>query len=136
MLFSILYLSYFAHQHQCFLLFSRQIDKWIYNYTISIRIINVHDVCVFIGIGCSAIAFLLGLESVEDLEGSVPNIWGGMTIEFVSKKANVYIAFYPVLRTVQSALHFTSLTDLFTQTPYRLLWEASSHVLQIMRHLL
>ena len=40
---------------------------------------------------------------------------------------------YPVLRTVQSVLHFTSLTDLFTQTPSWLLWEASSHVLQLMR---
>ena len=44
-----------------------------------------------------------------------------------------YIAQYPVLRTVQNALHFTSLTDLFTQTPSRLLWEASSHMLQLMR---
>ena len=44
-----------------------------------------------------------------------------------------YIVQYPVLRTVQSALHFTSLTDLFTQTPYRLLWEASSHMLKLMR---
>ena len=43
-----------------------------------------------------------------------------------------YIALCPVLRTVQSALHFTSLTDLFTQTPSRLLWEASSHMLQLM----
>ena len=47
-------------------------------------------------------------------------------------KASSYIAQYPVLRTVQSALHFTSLTDLFTQTPFRLLWEASSHMLQLM----
>ena len=39
---------------------------------------------------------------------------------------------YPVLRTVQSTFYFTSLTDLFTQTPSRLLWEASSHVLQLM----
>ena len=31
------------------------------------------------------------------------------------KKAT-YIAQYPVLGTIQSALHFTSLTDLFTQT--------------------
>ena len=29
------------------------------------------------------------------------------------------------------ALHF--LTDLFTQTPYWLLWEASNHMLQLMR---
>ena len=48
-------------------------------------------------------------------------------------KASSYIAQYPVLRTVQSTLHFTSLTDLFTQTPSRLLWEASSHMLQLMR---
>ena len=47
-------------------------------------------------------------------------------------KASSYIAQYPVLRTVQSALHFTSLTDLFTLTPSRLLWEAPSHMLQLM----
>ena len=46
------------------------------------------------------------------------------------KKASFYVAQYPVLRTVQCALHFTSLTDLFTQTPSRLLLEASSHMLQ------
>ena len=49
------------------------------------------------------------------------------------KKASSYIAQYPVLRTAQSALHFTSLTELFTQTPSRLLWEAFSHMLQLMR---
>ena len=43
-----------------------------------------------------------------------------------------YIAQYPVLRTVQSTLHFTSLTDFFTQTPSQLLWETSSHMLQLM----
>ena len=48
-------------------------------------------------------------------------------------KSSSYIAQYPVLRTAQSALHFTSLTDLFTQIPSRLLWEASSHMLQLMR---
>ena len=48
-------------------------------------------------------------------------------------KASSYIAQYPVLRTAQSALHFTSLTDLFTHTPSRLLWEAPSHMLQLMR---
>ena len=48
-------------------------------------------------------------------------------------KPSSYIAQYPVLRTVQNALHFTSLTDLFTQTPSRLLWKASSHMLQLMR---
>ena len=48
-------------------------------------------------------------------------------------KASFYLAQYPVLRTVQSALHFTCLTDLFTQTPSRLLWEASTHILQLMR---
>ena len=53
-------------------------------------------------------------------------------IQLVSKGSS-YIAQYPVLRTAQSALHFTSLTDLFTQIPSRLLWEASSHMLQLMR---
>ena len=48
-------------------------------------------------------------------------------------KVSSYIAHYPVFRTVQSALHFTSLTDLFTRTPSRLLWEASSHMLQLIR---
>ena len=52
---------------------------------------------------------------------------------FAKKKASSYVAQYPVLRTVQCALHFTSLTDLFTQTPSRLLWEAYSHMLQLMR---
>ena len=47
------------------------------------------------------------------------------------KKASSYIAQY--LRTVQSTLHFTSLTDLFNQTPTRLLWEASNNMLQLMR---
>ena len=49
------------------------------------------------------------------------------------QKTSSYIAQYPILRIAQSALHFTSLTDLFTQTPSRLLWEASSHVLQLKR---
>ena len=48
-------------------------------------------------------------------------------------KANSYIAQYPVLKTGQSAIHFTSLTDLFTQTSSRFLWEASSHMLHLMR---
>ena len=53
--------------------------------------------------------------------------------EIAYVKASFYIAQYPVPRTVQSALHFTSLTDLFTQTPPWLLCEASSHMLQLMR---
>ena len=36
---------------------------------------------------------------------------------------------YPILRIAQSTLHFTSL---FIQTPSQLLWEASSHTLQLM----
>ena len=50
----------------------------------------------------------------------------------LKSKVISYIAQYPVLRTAQSALHFTSLADLFTQTPSQLLWEASSHMLQLM----
>ena len=58
------------------------------------------------------------------------------TIKYIPSKnvkASSYIAQYLILRTVQSALHFTSLTDLFTQPPPRLLWEISSHMLQLMR---
>ena len=51
----------------------------------------------------------------------------------VKIKVLSYIAQYPVLTTDQSALHVTSLTDLFTQTPSQLLWEASSHMLHLMR---
>ena len=49
------------------------------------------------------------------------------------KKVKISSFIAQVLRTVQIALHFTSLTDLFTQTPSRLLWEASSHMLQLIR---
>ena len=50
-------------------------------------------------------------------------------------KASAYIAQYPVLRTAQSTLQFTSLQDrpVHSQTPSRLLWEASSHMLQLRR---
>ena len=47
-------------------------------------------------------------------------------------KVSSYIVQHPILRTAQSALHFTSLADLFNQTPSQLLWEASSHTLQLM----
>ena len=43
-----------------------------------------------------------------------------------------YIAQYPDLGTVQSTLHFTSVTDMFTQTPSWLLWEVASHIQQLM----
>ena len=36
-----------------------------------------------------------------------------------------YIAQYPVLSIAQRTLHFTSLTDLFNQTPTQLLCEGS-----------
>ena len=40
------------------------------------------------------------------------------------KKVSSYIAQYPVLRPVQSALQFTSLAELFNQPPSQLLWDA------------
>ena len=49
------------------------------------------------------------------------------------KFLSFYIAQYPFLIIAQRTLHFSSLADLFTQTPSRLLWEASSHMLQLMR---
>ena len=56
-------------------------------------------------------------------------------LQFLLKKVKVssYIEQYPILRIAQSALHFTSLRDLFNQTPSQFLWEASSHILQLMR---
>ena len=53
----------------------------------------------------------------------------------VLKKVKVgsYIAQYPILRIAQSALHITFLAELFNQTPSQVLWEASSHTLQLMR---
>ena len=47
-------------------------------------------------------------------------------------KVNSYTAQYQIIRLAQSALHFTSLTNLFNQTPFQLLWEASSYMLQLM----
>ena len=44
-----------------------------------------------------------------------------MLLNKTAKKASCYKAQYLVLTTVQSALHLTSLTDLFTQTLTRLL---------------
>ena len=48
------------------------------------------------------------------------------TIQKNKVKVSFYTVQYPVLRTAQNALHFTSLTDLFNQIPSQLLWEASS----------
>ena len=48
-------------------------------------------------------------------------------------KVSSYIAQYPILRIAQSALHFISMADLFNQTPSQLLWEASSHMIQLIR---
>ena len=52
-------------------------------------------------------------------------------------KANSDLAQYPVLRTVKSTLHITAALyfpdRLVPQTPFRRLWEASRHMLQLMR---
>ena len=74
------------------------------------------------------------LHQVQELSGGVWSLVVGpgrvpgveervLLIAVLKVKARSYIAQHPVLRTVQSALHFTSLTDLFTQTPSRLLWK-------------
>ena len=59
------------------------------------------------------------------------DILGAKNLCFIVKVSS-YIAQCPILGISQSALHFTSLADLFTQTPSQLLWEASSHMLQWM----
>ena len=45
----------------------------------------------------------------------------GVGVQLKMVKVSSYIAKYPILRITQSALHFTSLTDLFNQTPSQLL---------------
>ena len=57
----------------------------------------------------------------------------GVSVQLKEVKVSSYIAQYPILRIAQSALHFISLAVLFNQTPYQLLWEACSHMLQLMR---
>ena len=98
-----------------------------------------------VGVGCTYVFHddrLLTVPILDGSEGDVQQIFHfqwtsthgtqNFVILWAATKASSYIAQYPVFRTVQSALHFTSLTDLFTQTPSRLLWEASSHRLQLM----
>ena len=64
---------------------------------------------------------------------SVHCVHGLLDVSHKKVKVSSYIAQYPILRIVQSALHITSLADLFNQTPSQLLGEASSHMLQLMR---
>ena len=45
-----------------------------------------------------------------------------------SIKVSSYIAQNPIIRITQSALHYTSLKDLFNQTPSQLLWDASNQI--------
>ena len=45
-------------------------------------------------------------------------------------KKGFYIAQYPGL--LKALLHFTFPADLFNQMPSQLLWEASSHMLQLI----
>ena len=71
--------------------------------------------------------------SMSSTHGNWPQQDDRVSDSYNTSKASSYIAQYPVLGTVQSVLQFTSLTDLFTQTPSRVLWEASSHMLQLMR---
>ena len=54
-------------------------------------------------------------------------------VDIKVSKVSSYIAQNAVLRTVQSALHFISLANVFNQTPSQLLWEASSHMVQLIR---
>ena len=49
------------------------------------------------------------------------------------KKEKIYIAQCPVCRNIQSARHFTYLPDLFTQALSQIIWEASSHMVQLIR---
>ena len=67
------------------------------------------------------------LRSRREKSLLLQSLWGS-TFQHISadqhKKESSYIAQYP-------GLPGTSLTDLFTQTPYRLLWKASNLMLQL-----
>ena len=69
------------------------------------------------------------LRSRHEKSLLLQSLWGS-TFQHISadqhNNESSYIAQYP-------GLPGTSLTDLFTQTPSRLIWEASSHMLQLMR---
>ena len=74
--------------------------------------------------------------SKTNTKHSAYTLWNLSSVKSIikeGKKVSSYIAQYPVLRTAQSTLYFTSLADLFNQTPSQLFWEASSHMLQLMR---
>ena len=45
----------------------------------------------------------------------------GVGVQLKKVKVSYYIAQYPILRIVQSALHFTSLADLSNHTPSQLI---------------
>ena len=54
-----------------------------------------------------------------------------VSVQLIEVKVSSYIAQYPILRIAQNALHFTSLAVLHSIRHH--LWEACSHMLQIMR---
>ena len=74
----------------------------------------------------SVLPFILGKNSIEYILHISP------AGHIICKGKFLYSA---VTSSQDHSKHFTltSLTDLFTQTPSRLLWEASSHMLQLMR---
>ena len=47
-------------------------------------------------------------------------------------KVSSYIAQYSIFGTAQSTLHIYFEPDMFNRRPSQLLWEASSHMLQLM----
>ena len=101
---------------------------------------------------CVAVAVAVAVVVlVEQRPGSSPDIWstgstsltqaGCLAVQLcyilfknIQKLLNVKVSFYPaqypILRIAQSALRFTSQT--INQTLSQLLWEASSHMLQLM----
>ena len=66
----------------------------------------------------------MGLAGRQSQKGKT-FVWCGLCIGVGVKlkkvKVSSYIAQYLILRIVQSTLHFTSLADLFSQTPSQLI---------------
>ena len=81
----------------------------------------------------SSVMLAIGIDQLQPSASRSLSVIVLFSLSF-SKPVKVYsyIAQYPVLRIAQSALHFTSLIDMFNQTPSQLLWEASSHMLHLM----
>ena len=66
----------------------------------------------------------------DNLELMEAPLWQLLTTDLIKHnnkvKVRSYTALNPILQTDQNTLYFTSLAELFNQTPQQLLWQASN----------